>query len=192
VVVEEGQALREAYDSRPELASNLALQRAAELDVLARRKQHLPNLTGSAAYEWSGSDYPLRDGWLVGGSLQFPLFSGGRTSAEVGEARADLERLRFDEAGLRQDILREVRRALLELQRAAESIDVTHRASEQARENLALAEGRYETGVGNIIELTDAQTQRARADADHVRALYGYQIAIAALERAVGRPVARP
>jgi outer membrane protein TolC len=69
---------------------------------------------------------------------------------------------------------------------------VSERAAGQARENLALAEGRYSTGVGSIIELTDAQAQRARAEAEHVRSLYSHELAVAGLERAIGQPVARP
>ncbi len=192
VVKDEAEMLETAYAARPELESNKLLQRALEEEILARQKDHLPNVTGNATYDWSGNRYPLRSGWVVGAQLNVPLFTGGRTTAQVAESRADLEALRFDEITLRQDIALQVRTALLEVQRTSDSIDVTQRAAEQARENLQLAEGRYSTGVGNIIELTDAQVQRARADADRVRALYSYQTAVASLELAVGRPVTQP
>ena len=61
---------------------------------------------------------------------------------------------------------------MLELARAREAIGVSERARTQARENLELAEGRYEAGVGNVIELVDAQVQRASAEAEYVRSLY--------------------
>jgi TolC family type I secretion outer membrane protein len=192
VALSEDAALETAFATRPELASNEAQQRALEQDVRARRKDHLPSVTADARYDWSGDGYPLSPGWSVGASLRWPLFTGGRTRAQVGEAKAELRALRFDSEALRQDIALEVRRALLDLGRAARSIDVTEHAAEQARENLELAEGRYSTGAGSIIELTDAQAQRARADAERVRALYSYQLSIAALERAIGQPVARP
>jgi outer membrane protein len=57
----------------------------------------------------------------------------------------------------------------------------------QAQENLDLAEGRYSAGVGNIIELTDAQVLLTSARANNIRALYTYKTAIAELEKAVGR-----
>ena len=121
-----------------------------------------------------------------------PLFSGGLTAARVAESRAKLRVLRADERTLRQQIALEVRRALLDVTRFAQSIDVSSRAADQARENLALAEGRYETGVGNVIELTDAQVQRARAEAERVGALYDHQIAVAALEQAIGQELPTP
>jgi len=68
-----------------------------------------------------------------------------------------------------------------------ESIRVSATALRQARENLELAEGRYQTGVGNIIELTDAQASLTTAEANHVQALYNHQTAIAAVEKATAQ-----
>jgi outer membrane protein TolC len=59
----------------------------------------------------------------------------------------------------------------------------------QARENLDLAEGRYETGVGNIIELTDAQVSLTSAQANNIKVLYDYKTAVAQVEKAVGLPL---
>jgi outer membrane protein len=55
------------------------------------------------------------------------------------------------------------------------------------RANLKLADGRYQAGVGNVIELTDAQAQRASAEAEYVRSLYSFHTSVAELERAIGR-----
>jgi outer membrane protein len=73
--------------------------------------------------------------------------------------------------------------------RGAEAIRVSERALGQARENLELAEGRYHTGVGNIIELTDAQASLVGAEASHVQALADYRTARATLDRATARPI---
>ena len=134
----------------------------------------------------------MQDNWVFGATVNVPIFSGGLTEGRVAEARANLRGLQADERTLRQQIGLEVRRALLDVQRASQSIDVSERAARQATENLALAEGRYETGVGNVIELTDAQVQRTSAEADHVSALYDYQVAVAALEQAMGRELPSP
>jgi outer membrane protein len=80
-----------------------------------------------------------------------------------------------------------VRRSLLELRRADESIRVSEQTEVEARENLVLAEGRYQTGVGNIIEVTDAQTSLTSARANTIQALHNSRIALAQLEKAVGR-----
>ena len=191
VEIGEDESVAAALESRPELASLRAQREAADEDASSRWKEHLPELTGEGGYDWAGSG-PLENRWNVGASLRVPIFSGGLTDARVGEARANALALGFREEALRQDVALEVRRAWLETKRAQEAIAVSARARDQARENLALAEGRYTTGVGNVIELVDAQAQRASGEAEYVRSLYLYQIAIADLERAIGRSLARP
>ncbi len=190
VRISEAAALAAAYDNRPELQSLRAQQRATSEQVAALQKNYLPNLTGNGTYNWTGSDYPLESSWNIGAAVNLSLFNGGLTTAQVGEAKAALAQLRFEEDLTRQNIALEVRQATLNLQQAAESIRVSEKGAQQARENLDLAEGRYRTGVGNIIELTDAQTAMTTADANHVQSLYTYQTAVAAVEKAMARPVA--
>jgi outer membrane protein len=192
VSLDEPTALDRAYANRPELRSVLAQQRAGEQDVAQHWRELMPTVRAAATYGGSGSETPLAEEWLVGAVVNVPIFDGGLTLARVGESKANLHSLRFEEQRLRQQIALEVRRALLDVGRAADAIAVTERAAEQSRENLELAEGRYETGVGNVIELVDAQTARTSAEADHVRALYDHQTAIATLEQAIAQELPKP
>jgi outer membrane protein TolC len=57
----------------------------------------------------------------------------------------------------------------------------------QAQENLAIAEGRYAAGVGNIIELTDAQVSLTSAQANNIQALSTFKTAVAQLEKAINQ-----
>ena len=82
----------------------------------------------------------------------------------------------------------DVRQATLNLRQAVESIRVADKGLQQARENLEIAEGRYKTGVGNIIELTDAQTSLTSAEASGVQAVVTYRTALASLDRATAHP----
>ena len=56
-----------------------------------------------------------------------------------------------------------------------------------ANENQVLTEGRYHEGVGNIIEVTDAQSLALDAQTAHIQAVYDYYIALARLDRAIGQ-----
>jgi len=116
------------------------------------------------------------------------LFDGGLTTAQVGEAKANLQNLQANEEVTRQNITLDVRQATLNLRQAVESIRVADKGLQQARENLEIAEGRYRTGVGNIIELTDARTSLTSAEASQVRAVVNYRTALASLERATAHP----
>ena len=69
----------------------------------------------------------------------------------------------------------EVEQAYIAVVEADERIGATEKAIESARENLRLAQGRYDAGVGTILELTEAQLSLSNAEADYVRALTDYR-----------------
>ena len=184
VQVSDTEALDLAYANRPELRSLVAQERADSERVSAIEKDYLPHVTGNGAYNWSGSQYPLQQNWSFGATANLSIFNGGLTRAQIGEARANLDNLRFTEDAERQTVQLEVRQAVLNLGQAAESIVVADKGLQSAREDLMLADGRYATGVGTIIELADAQQAQASAEASRVQALSNYRVALASLERA--------
>src|SRR5207247_172962 len=167
--VSDEEALDLAYANRPELRSLAAQERADIERIKAIEKDYLPKLTVVSNVIWTGSSYPLQETWNFGGLVNLSVFNGGLTTAQVGEAKANLENLRATEEATRQNVTLEVQTALLNLRQQAESIVVADKGLQQARENLSLAEGRYKTGVGNIIELTDAQVALAGAPATRDR-----------------------
>ena len=185
--IDDNAALQAAYTSRPELQGFYERGQALLQQISALKKDYLPHVIGNGTYQWSGSDYPLQSTWDVGAAVTVNIFDGGLAWAQAGETEANLSKLRFDEEAERQSITLEVRQSTLDLHRAEEAISVAEKGVRQARENLALAEGRYRTGVGNIIEVTDAQASRSSAEASHVQTLYSYKTAVAALEKATAK-----
>lgn len=186
VLVAEEAIVQDAYVRRPELESIRAQQRASAAQVSALQKQFLPSVAGTAQYNWTGREFPLQEGWMWGVTLTVPLFDSILTTSQLGEAHATLRNFQAQEDNLRQQVTLEVQQGLLNLRRAEESLRVNAQTLVQARENLDLAEGRYAAGVGNIIEVTDAQVSLTSAQANNVKALYDYKTALAELEKAVG------
>jgi outer membrane protein TolC len=178
-----------AYRRRPELRSISAQERAADEQVSSLRRQYLPSVSGGAQYSWTGREYPLQEGWLWSVTLTVPLFDSLLTMAQVGEAEANVRSLAAQGDDLRQQVVLEVRQGVLNVRESEERIRVSEITTVQATENLALAEGRYSAGVGNIIEVTDAQTSLTSARATHLQAQYNYKTALAQLEQAVGQPL---
>lgn len=190
--LDEAELLEHAYASRPELLGLQAQQRAAEEQVAYLEKNHLPTVAASGQYQWSGADYPLQSNWNVGAIVTLPLFQGGLTVAQVAEAKARVAELAASEATLRQSIALEVRQSVLRATEAAQAMQVAERAVEQAGANLTLAEGRYETGVGSVIELADAQALFLSARGQWVQSVQDLRTALAAAEKAAAQPLSDP
>ncbi|MBM2828578.1 MAG: outer rane efflux protein, partial [Actinobacteria bacterium] len=88
---------------------------------------------------------------------------------------------------LRRLVRLQVEQSALSVRSSLEQGEARRKEREASGENLLLATGRYEVGVGDIIEMIDAQVQMSRSETQYVDALYGYSVSVAALQRAVGK-----
>ncbi|MBI4013053.1 MAG: TolC family protein [Candidatus Rokubacteria bacterium] len=182
-------ALRtEALANRPELAQARARIDAARAQLAGAWAGYLPDLTVTGSYGAAASDPPLHEVWSITGNLSWNLFQGFFTQSRVAETQALTDAARANYDALELQVRLDVEQAYIAVVDAAERIAATAKAVESARENLRLAQGRYDAGVGTILDLTDAQLSLTNAEADQVRALTDHKLALAALDRAVGRP----
>lgn len=122
-------------------------------------------------------------------SLSLPIFTGFSRSLRVAQARAQQQDADESVRGRALQLRTDVQGRYLALESAYKTIAVQQTNREAAREQLRLAQDRYRLGSGTALELSDAQNAIQRAEGDYVNAIYGYHIAIAALEAAVGRPL---
>jgi outer membrane protein TolC len=180
------EAMEKAYKNRPDIKSITAKKRASERSIELAKKDYYPSLTGSAAYNWSGEKFPLDRVWNIGATLSFPIFSGFLTKYQVEEANANLNVLSANEEALRQTVFLEVQQAYLNIKDAEERIPTAELTVKQAEENFEIANGRYAAGVGNPIEVTDAEVSLSNAKTSYIQALYDYKVAWASIEKAMG------
>jgi outer membrane protein len=181
----------EALQRRPEIVKNRYQQKFSEAGIQVARAGYFPTFTSTAAYGWQSLDQPfanLPSNWYVGAAMTFPLFQGLATAYSVNQNKAQLRATIENREVLRQNAIKEVDQAYLNVKTGWELIRATKKALEAARENLRLAWGRYQAGVGTIIEFTDAQVQFSQADLNFVQALYNYRVYEAQLDKATGKP----
>jgi outer membrane protein len=187
------QARELAFESRPELKSFEAQRRAQDQTIAAARRGHLPDLVFDANYRRSGTSaaesntFPLQGAWQAQVSLVIPIFDGFRTTNRVEETLRNYYVIRNQEELQRQQVALDVEQAYLRLVELRDRIKANEAAANAAKENLDLATGRYQVGVGSIIEVTDAQTLYTDAQTTYIRSLYDYKIADAQLTRAIGQ-----
>jgi len=179
-------ALARAYASRPDLASVIARRKAAESSVSLARAGFFPSLAGSATYDYAGNRFPLARGWSLGLSLTVPLFNGFLSPAEVAAAKAGLNVLRADEDAQRLAIRLAVEQAYLNLKQAEDLVPVAELNVTAAQENLDIASGSYKEGVGDPIQVADAEAALTSAMLAYIQALVSCKVNRAGLELAMG------
>ena len=180
--------LAEALKLRPEVAALREQVHAQELNLRSVRGQYGPSVAAVADVA-DGGDALGRMNWnaQAGVSLTWLLYQGGATRAAIREVDARIRGFNAQVDSLRQQIRLQIEQVRLAIVAAKASQVGAREAEANAKVRLRLAEGRYQAGVGNIIELSDAQVALTSASTQVVSADFQLATARAELIQALGR-----
>ncbi|MEO8024829.1 MAG: TolC family protein [Bryobacteraceae bacterium] len=185
---ETAKALDTAREKRAELDAQFKRVETARLNYSASKFERLPTVGFFADYGTIGSSAAdAHPTYTYGMSIRVPLYNGGRTDARRAESASLLRSEEIRGRDLRNQIDLEVRLALEDLRSAAGQVDVSKEGLQLAENELAQARRRYEGGVANSIEVTDAQTRLQRARDNQIAAIYNHNLARIELASATGK-----
>jgi outer membrane protein len=185
VTLDRQQLRADSLRQRPEYRS--AKLRAAAAEARERRafRDFFPDVSGTGSY--GGTQKELNESWSLGLSLNWSIFDGGNRIARYQEAKANLEGAKANVQSTELDIVQNVEQAEIFVEETQERILAAQTLVASAQENFRLAQGRFDAGVGTILELTDAQLALTQAQNTESQALADYRISLARLDRAVGQ-----
>jgi outer membrane protein len=180
--------LAEALKNRPDVTSLEAQARAQDLTLGSVKGAFWPTLGVSTSLTDAGIALDATAwNFTATATLTWNIYQGGLTTAQTREAQANLDGAEAQLTTLRQQVTVDVEQARLSVRASKESLGAAGEALVNAHEQLRLAEKRYETGVGNAVELGDAQVAYTTAAAQKVQADYNLATSRAQLLRALGR-----
>jgi outer membrane protein TolC len=181
------EALDRAYKARPDYLAAQERVKAAEATRRAAAGELLPSIRVTADYGRIGLTVPSAEGtYSLAGSVNVPIFNGGRSHGRIIQADAELRMRQSELADLKAGIDYDVRSAFLDLQASSEQLQVATRTRDLAGQQLTQARDRFAAGVASNIEVVQAQEAVATASEQYIGALYGYNIAKALLARDLG------
>jgi outer membrane protein TolC len=128
-------------------------------------------------------------GWNGEVKLSFPIFLGFRTGGRVDQARAGVLRAQAQRDQLQKQVELDVARARAEVARARALLVARRGTVRQGRQAEHLAGVRYANGMSTQLEVSDARVAAQQSAVNEVQATRDYFVALAQLERALGRPV---
>jgi len=185
---DEQASLKEALEARPDLLSMESLQKAAVLDRRSSKAQRLPEFHFGGFWAESGRS-PGRGLPVCSyqGEMRFPVFTGGRISAEI--KRSELASQRADQVvqDRRNVVTQEVRTSVTLLQAARQELQLATQTVDLSTQELKESRDRFAAGVTNNIEVVTAQNSLAESTDSQIGAMYRLQQATADLSRARGR-----
>jgi len=181
------EALAQAYRSRGDYQSAVALVRAAESNKKAAQGSGLPTVKFNADFGDIGtSPTSSHETFTVAGNLTIPIFQGGLVRGKVMEADALLRQRKAQMEDLRSRIDYDVRTAFLDLKSATDQVQVATSNVDLAKQQVAQARDRFAAGVANSVEVVQTEQTLATADDNYISALYSFNVAKASLARAIG------
>ena len=183
------EAINTAFETSPELLAMKKKADASGLLVRASRRAFTPNISGFAGYTRGGKKVDLDTGYQIGAQLTYSNVNLLLLKKQVDEAKATHKKDVADYENSKQNLHFSVKEAYLNLVTAQESIVVAKLAMDQAQEQYDQASGRYKVGLGNAIELKDAETTYRNAQLDYYNNLLNYHVSAANLERLMGSPL---
>ncbi|MGD0499115.1 MAG: TolC family protein [Bryobacteraceae bacterium] len=176
-----------ALKQRPDYQAQRQRESSARLSASATTLERLPTVSALADYGSIGpglnSARPTR---TYGLSIRVPIFDGGRRDAQRAESDSAYRAEEVRTNDLKAQIELDVRLALDRLRSAEDEVSVARDGADLAENELTQARRRYDAGVANSLEVTDAQTRLERARDNYTAALYDHNLARIDLAQAMG------
>ena len=182
-----------ALEHRPDgIAADYDIK-AAQARKEAAKAGWRPRVTGVGTQSIAGNApfaSERSNNWQAGLSVSWNLFDNGVTSENVRQAASVVDQYEAGARKTRKTIQLETRTAWLNMKAAEQNIQETAVAVKQAEDSYTIAQVRYEEGVDILLSVTNAQEKLTQARSNYMTALYQYNLSRAALEKAMGVPVA--
>lgn len=179
-------------DQRPDLAGSVATLRAANAQIGVAEGAFYPSLELTSDFGFASES--LRD-LSKGGSRQFnvgplalslPIFDGGRNKANLALSKARYEEALANHESKLLTALREVEDALSDVEQRQLQGEAQAQAQVAAARAYLVAQARYDRGVSNYLDVTDAQRSSLTADRAAVQIGTQRLLAAVAVARALG------
>ncbi|MBC2712980.1 MAG: TolC family protein [Desulfosarcina sp.] len=167
-----------------------------EKEVALAKKDYFPTVQVQGNYYKLGTDWQVDGGdgisdssfWDVQAQARWDFWQWGKTGYGVAEKKSKLAEARLNRVELLDNIQREVKQAWLKADESEKNIVTVQSAIDQARESFRISEELFKEQMATSTDVLDARTQLSETMTRYYNALYDFQIAVAALDRAMGKP----
>lgn len=161
-----------ALQRRPDRQAQQARLLAAEAELDRLRAQSLPAVSLSLSQGQRSDEFGRRDSGQIALTASLPLFTGFRLSRQRDGARSVLVEQALELERIERLIELDVWQAWQDLETAGARLQATETLLEAASESTRAARARYEAGLGNLLNVLNAQSNLADARLQQAQAIY--------------------
>jgi outer membrane protein TolC len=187
---------QQAARDNPEVRAALAAVQEANHDVLGARAGYLPSLGLDYFYGIDALHFAVNTaignqkfsnlGSSIVGSLNIPIWNWGATQSRVKQAELRRAQAKRELSLAQRTLLAEMQSLYAEAETALNELEGLKRSAELAEDSLRLTTLRYTKGEATVLEVVDAQTTYAQANAGYQDGAVRYRVALANLQTLTG------
>lgn len=180
--------LKRASEGRPDMVAAESRVKAARSAVKAVEAGSMPtlelNLQTSRTFYTDNRRYA--DANLIGFNVRIPIFDGWRDEYGLRRAQAQMQQAEATRDQLYSQAELDVWQAYYDLQTANTGISTTTTLVQGATQTASVAAARYQSGVGNLLDLLTAQADETNALVQSIQSQLDWYTALARLNFALG------
>ena len=187
-------ARKAAVNVHPDVMAASYSTQAASHDVGGALSNKWPTVSAFAQYNWSAPQFPKAnddifefDRHTVGIQINYTIFSGYTTSARIQRARITRHTREAELVQARRTVDLALKTAVLNLNAAQKSYRLSEDQVRSSQEDLNIAQEKYNLGAATILDILTTQESMSEAETARVEAIFDYNLAVAALEKAMGK-----
>jgi len=181
-------SLQRAYSLRSDYKAARDRLAAAQLEHNAAIAGYFPTIDMAVNFgEIGAAPGDVLPTYGLVGTLNIPIFQGGKVHGDVLKAEASLRQAQAQMADVRGQIDQDIRNALLDLKSASDQVEVAQSSVNLAEQALTQSQDRFSAGVTDNLEVVQAQEAVAAAHESLISSLYLHNLAKVSFARALGR-----
>ncbi len=165
------------------------LQKTLEL----YKAQYWPtvSISGNYMYMSMNNDFRFKDyKWspysTVGLTVSIPIFDGFRKRSDIKQTQVSLEQMKLKREDIVRNLTLSVKNSVSSMTNYVEQVFSTRDAVKQAQKGYEISQKRYDTGMGTLLELNDAELALTQTSLSYNQAIYYYLSAKADLAKTLG------
>src|SRR5229473_365564 len=186
-----------AARDNPDVRAALEAVRESNHDVFGSRAGYLPSLTFDYFYGIDAARFAVNSvapngqkfsnlGSSAVASLNIPIWNWGTTQSRVKQAELRRDQAKRELSLAQRKLLAEIRSLYAEAETALSEQEGLSRSAQLAEESLRLVTLRYRNGESTVLEVVDAQTTFAQANAAYHDGAVRYRVSLANLQTLTG------
>lgn len=159
-----------------------------------QKYEYIPTLSLTTNYQWTSmndnfkfKDYVWNPYSVVGVTLAVPIFSGGSKYNNIRQTRVTINQIKLQREDTERNLELAVKQYRDNMATNIKQLEAARKAVDQSERGYLIAQKRYDTGAGTLLEVNDAELAMTQAKLNFNQAIYDYMVAKADLDKTLGR-----